>query len=180
MSDLLYKKEKTAADIDCILLQHKNLVYFILSKMNQLSNPDAESAAWEALWDAVGTFDIYATNAFSTYACKLIRNAVNNVLRKQQLEHTRYCATLQYYGQSDLVCDIELDDANVVATIDKAFKDFIKTKSGRIRDILVIWYGTGFATRGVDIAAICNCSPSYVTRAQNCFRAFLSSRLKES
>ena len=48
MSELIYKLNKTAADVDELLLQHKNLVYYRLAQMNQLTNQYAESAAWEA------------------------------------------------------------------------------------------------------------------------------------
>ena len=84
MSELIYKLNKTAADVDELLLQHKNLVYYRLAQMNQLANQDAESAAWEALWDSIMTFDVFGSTAFSTYACRCITNAINTVLRKQQ------------------------------------------------------------------------------------------------
>ena len=84
MSELIYKLNKTAADVDELLLQHKNLVYYRLAQMNQLTNQDAESAAWEALWDSIMTFDVFGSVAFSTYACRCITNAINTVLRKQQ------------------------------------------------------------------------------------------------
>lgn len=35
MSELIYKLNKTEKDIDALLLQHKNLVYFMLSSSVQ-------------------------------------------------------------------------------------------------------------------------------------------------
>ena len=54
---------KTKEDIEQLLYENKNLVYYMLTKTGQLLNQDAESAAWEGLWDAVNLFDIYAKTA---------------------------------------------------------------------------------------------------------------------
>ena len=85
MADLIYKADKTAADIDTLLAQHKNLLYHMLTVMGRLNNPDAESAAWEGLWKAIVTFNVNSGNKFSTYACAVIRNAVNDAMRKSKI-----------------------------------------------------------------------------------------------
>lgn len=179
MPELIYKLNKTPEDVDALLVQHKNLVYYMLTSMHQLSNQDAESAAWEALWDAIGTFDVYAKNTFSTYACTLIRNGINNVLRKQQLEYTHHCAVMQISKQNSLIYNQEPDDAELVAFVDREFKKFIGMKHGIAKNVLLAWYSTRFAANVTNIAIMCKCSPSYVTRVQSDFRAYISGKLKE-
>jgi RNA polymerase sigma factor (sigma-70 family) len=179
MPELIYKLNKTPKDVNKLLAQHKNLVYYMLTNMCQLTNQDAESAAWEALWDSIETFDVFAKSAFSTYACTLIRNAINNVLRKQQLEHTHQSAVIELCEQNNLVYTIEQDDAALVAFIDKVFEQYINRKTGLAKNILLVWFGTRFSMNVSNIAVACGCSPSYVTRVQDGFRAYLSGRLKE-
>lgn len=178
MSELIYKRDKTAKDIDELLAKHKNLIYYMLSNMGQLTNQDAESVAWEALWDAVCTFDVYSNTAFCTYACTVIRNAVNNILRKQQLDNGHCCSMMQLAESENLVSVQELDNADLVSTIDKSFEQYIKNKSGVARNILLTWYGTSFSANVSNIARICSCSASYVTRTQDGFRAYMSGILK--
>ena len=179
MPELIYKLNKTPDDVNTLLAQHKNLVYYMLTNMHQLHNQDAESAAWEALWDAVETFDVFAKSTFSTYACTLIRNTINNILRKQQLEKTHQSAVIELCEQNSLVYTMEQDDAELVAFVDRQFKNYIEHKQGTAKNILLVWYSLRFSVNVSNIATMCGCSPSYVTRVQNGFRAYISGKLRE-
>lgn len=177
MSDLLYKLDKSKEDIDELLIEHKGLVYFILSKLRQLDNPDAESAAWEALWDAINTFSVYSDTSFSTYACTVIRNAVFDVLRKQKTAANDEEELIERCKQ---VCfSVQDTDTELFTIVDKCFKDYIETKKGVSRDILLFWYGSLFSSSVSNIAVACNCAASYVCRVQDSFRAYLSGKLKQ-
>lgn len=177
MSDLLYKQNKTGADIDELLLQHKNLVYYKLAQMGQLNNPDAESAAWEALWDAIMTFDIYSKTAFSTYACRCIVNAVNSVLRKQQYEKKRMIS-FDDLSEANLLCtDGNFDSASTTQAIEQGVATFVATYHGLPRDIILRWQASGFEMSVTMLAAACNTSTSYVSRVITLFRAILSSQI---
>lgn len=170
---LLYKPDKTPEDINELIGTHKNLVYYVLSSSGQLSNQDCESAAWGALWDAVCTFDIYGHNAFSTYACTLIRNAVNGVLRKEATRR-KYEAL---YDELQSTCTTDLyEETNRVDTL---FASFIAMCSGLRKNVMLVWQASEYTAKGTTIAAICNCTPSYVSRVQQDFRAFVSAGLKE-
>ncbi len=179
VTDLLYKVSKTDEDVSILLAQHKNLIYYMLTNMHQLSNNDAESAAWEALWDAIGTFDAFATTTFGTYACHLIRNAINGVVRKQLLEAGKQCNYMHLSERNNLVCFVETDNIGLTDFITKQFKIFIESRTGLARNVLLVWYGTSFSASVTGIAKACGCSPSYVTRVQTTFRAFLSGKLKD-
>lgn len=174
MTELLYKPDKTPENINDLIGAHKNLIYYVLSGCGQLHNQDCESAAWGALWDAVCTFDIYGHGAFSTYACTLIRNAVNSVLRKESTRHKYEAA---YAELNDGYCTDLYEETN---RVDKIFADFIATCCGLRKNIMLVWQASEYTAKGTTIADICNCTPSYVSRVQQDFRAFVSVRIKES
>ena len=178
MQQQIYKVDKARKDIDYLLQQNKNLVYYMLANMGQLTNQDAESAAWEALWDAVETFDVFSKVQFSSYACVVLRNAINNILRKQMSEgeHQRYVldqSSLLFSMVADNA-DHEPEQANVVSL----FNTYIATKNGLVKNVMLYWYSNDFDTTACNIAEACSCTPSYVCRVQRDFRAYLSSKLK--
>jgi RNA polymerase sigma factor (sigma-70 family) len=177
MTNLIYKLDKSAEDVEALLAEHKKLIYYMLTSMKQLNNPDAESAAWEALWDAIGTFDVYSKTAFSTYACTLIRNAVNDVLRKQRIEHDAKLTAYRLLERDATSYSMEYS-TELTAFVDQCVTAFINSKSGISRNVLLAWYSSGFSATVTNIAAMCSCSASYVSRVQQDFRAYLSGRLK--
>lgn len=178
MSDLIYKLNKTSADIEELLLQHKNLVYFMLSQQGQLMNQDCESAAWEALWDAVCTFDVYSKTQFSTYACTLIRNAINNELRKQSVQNMQETLMFDFSDYNTLMTTVDLYDYTVATGIEEVFNEYLRSTSGLPRNVLLLWNASSYEASGKDIAKACGCSPSYVSRVQRDFRAYLQHKLK--
>lgn len=180
MSELIYKLNKTEKDIDALLLQHKNLVYFMLSSHGQLHNQDCESAAWEALWDAICTFDVFAKTQFSTYACTLIKNAINNELRKQAIYRRRECAMFEYSEQSTLNAIVDTEDADTINMIEEVFAEYLAGTTGIVRNVLLLWNASGYEATCRDIATACSTSPSYVSRIQNGFRAYLQRKIKGS
>jgi RNA polymerase sigma factor (sigma-70 family) len=177
MPDLLYKQKKERADIDELISKHKNLVYFMLGKMGQLYNQDAESAAYEALWDAIETFDVYCKTSFSGYACCLIRNAINGILRKKQAEEEHICIVSDIYENTTLAVGPDTDNVHLIAEINKHFDNYVRCKQGISRNVLLVWFSSNFETANTQIAQVCKCSISYVSRVQQDFRAYLSSRL---
>lgn len=177
MTDLIYKRDKTRQDVDELLMQHKNLVYYRLTQMGQLANQDAESAAWEALWDAIETFDVFGKTAFSTYACACITNAINDVLRKQMTEKSH----IEF---------VELDEANIIFTqdeyrnpevmrvLDEVFAWHMENSTDIAKSVLQLWRAGGFTDSATMIAKACGTSASYVSRVQCSFRARLGGKLK--
>lgn len=180
MAELLYKPDKSADEINELIRQHKNLIYYMLSQAGQLSNQDCESAAFEALWDAVCTFDIYSRTAFSTYACTLIRNAINNELRKAALQQQHVTTMTELRDENDLYLPVDVSDAEVTNRIEQLFERYLQDKDGTTRNILLTWQVSGFEASGKTIAKICRCSGSYVSRVQNDFRAYLRYRIRSS
>lgn len=180
MQELLYKQDKTKDDINSLLMQHKNLVYHMLKTTGQLDNQEAESHAWEALWDAIGTFDIYSTTKFSTYACSVIRNAIYDVINYQRGFASRQAAVAEYMekhtDEINEYINVESELDNKIGTL---VKTFVESKQGVIKNVVIFWYSNNFDVSVKSIATACKCSPSYVSRVQDSFRAYLSGHLKE-
>lgn len=180
MSDLLYKTDKTRHDIEELLAEHKNLIYYRLTQMGQLHNQDAESAAWEALWDAIGTYSIYEKTAFSTYACTCITNAINSVLRKQlhEFEQFGYCELNENIPAVTKSMDEYSNYEQLKKTVQEVFDEHLAASRGLARDILLFWRSVDFEENKTTIAKACNTSVSYVSRVIQGFKARLSGRLK--
>lgn len=178
MPNRLYELNKTSEDVNFLLNYHRRLVYKVLSNMELLNDQDAESAAWQGLWDAIETFDIFSENAFSTYAYTVISNAIKNELRKSNAikaiktvatdfkEHCAHHASAPAYVGDEQVSFIYC-----------IFDEYVAMKSGIVKNVLLAWYGTSFEGTTVSIASICGCSASYVSRVQTSFRAYVACRL---
>ena len=176
MDNLIYKADKTAEDVDALLLANKRLVYYMLQKCGQVDNQDCESAAWEALWDAICTFDVYGKTRFSTYACTLLRNAIYGVMRKQQLEQQHVTVLLDEPVEQPEFSNLEVCEK--LQVIRRLFSEYIASAPTLTRNILLAWDASGYEAQGKELAKICGSSASYVSRVQCSYRAFLQSRLR--
>lgn len=178
--DLIYKREKDDEDINLLIMQHKNLVYYMLSRMRLLSDPDAESAGYEALWDAVLTFDVYSTSTFGSYACVLIKNKINDMLRVRKACKRSLYATVELTEDNTLFTFDEVASLETADTVYRCFDKYIN-KEGVLgplaRNILLAWYAAGFEMSVTDLAKYCSTTPSYVSRVQCSFRAYLAKYL---
>lgn len=181
MEDLLYKPDKTEKDINELLVQHQGLVYHLLKKRGQLGNQDAESAAWDALWDAIGTFDIYGNTAFSTWAWTCILHRIDDVVRKQlaEREHYGYVPLEVWHVDSNASVDADDTKERLKQLIDTVFDEHMQSARGLSRDILQLWRASGFEDNKSQIARALGTSASYVSRVQQAFKARLSGRLKD-
>ena len=171
--DLLYKQDKTASDVDELLHQHKKLVYHILKCTGMLNNSDAESLAWEALWDAINLFDIYSTTKFSTYACTIIHNRVVNGIKAAKHHET------VELDDNMVILENEFENSELNKLIYATFDKYISNVSGVSRDVLLAWYGSGFTYSLAVVAELTKTSPSYAGRVLCSFRAYLATTLQK-
>lgn len=183
--DLLYKRDKTEDDVDKLVRIHKNLVYYCLSELNQINNQDAESAAFEALWDAINLFDVYATTAFSTYACKVIKNRILSVIKKQK-KH-RENEILAESSTSFFNDSYELGAEEEYTKQDKRYNKLCRQIDGYINNqtdkgkaILLYWRSKCYNATTIDIAAHCGVSSSYVSRVQVSFKVAVQAMIKSN
>lgn len=178
MEDLLYKLNKTPQDVDALLAIHKKLAYHMLHYTGQMGNQDAESAAWQGLWDAINTFDIFSTTQFSTYACKVIKHAIWDTIRKEQAKKVFKYTSVDFTAWPCDIDTVNYDENGDIKRIYDLFAAYVKTKQGKVKDVLLAWYAADFESSATNIAAIANTSPSYVSRVQNAFRAYIDTQLK--
>lgn len=181
MPDLIYKLEKSRDDIERLLEEHRNLVYYCLSQCALLDNADCESAAWEALWDAICTFSVYEQTLFSTYACTCIMRAINGASRKQDAYNKRHIELPKDAPEpvtSMAFIDESIDSLKVLDIIQDVFEEHLASTRGVSKDVLLFWRSKNFDESKTEIAKACGTSVSYVSRVMTAFKARLSGRLK--
>jgi RNA polymerase sigma factor (sigma-70 family) len=64
--------------VEALLLQHKKLIYFVVRRQypGKCDYADLIQAGWIGLWQAILHFNPGRGSAFSTYACRAIRNQI--------------------------------------------------------------------------------------------------------
>lgn len=97
-------------DINDKIAEHTGLIYKQLHAFQLLNDQDAESFSYEALYNAVITYDSKAGTAFSTYAVCCINNALRKHLRslnkKRQLDIVSYDAPISVDDDSSTMVDV--------------------------------------------------------------------------
>lgn len=182
--DILYKPIKTKDEINHLIRENQGLVYYMLTQLGQLDNPDAEEAAWDALWDAVVKFDIFSSYQFSTFACRCIKNRIGDVLRQQQ-RRRKHESSL-----SDILEDV-IQDATLPDKLDsiiaeeklkrvlKIFDEYISSKHGLARNILLVWQASNFEASVGVVARVVSTTPANVSKTLLSFRAYLDTYLRD-
>jgi DNA-directed RNA polymerase specialized sigma subunit len=153
----------------------------MLGKMHLLSDRDCESAAFEALWDAINCFDVFSKVPFADYACPCIRNAVNDTLRKRQAQKRSLYIAVELTDDINLFYTDEVCSADTYSKVEELFDRYINhhVTGSLARNILLVWHSSVFEMEATEIAKQCHTSPSYVCRVQCAFRAYLGNKLKE-
>lgn len=97
-------------DVNDKIFENTGLVYKQLHAFQMLYDQDAESFAYEALYNAVVTYDDKTGTAFSTYAVCCINNALRKHLRtlnkKRQLDIVSYDAPITADDDSTAMIDV--------------------------------------------------------------------------
>lgn len=179
--DLIYKPIKTKADVNELLRQHKNLIYWMLTRMGKLADDDCEEAAWLALWDAIERFDVYGNVAFSTFACRCIQNRVNDVLRRRQLQYKYETdfTEAEVLASSEVPIPTQLESVETLMQVQKLLEQYISMKQGVTKNVLLVWQASKFQASAQTIAKICATSSSTVGKVLVSFRAYLATQLRD-
>lgn len=181
MEDKLYLRDKTRDDVEELIDRNKGLIYHMLGLMRLRDDQDCESVSFEALWDAIETFDIYGAVPFSSYACKCIKNACNDVLRNRQALKRSLFVSVELTDNINVFYTDEVCTVDTFAKITVLFDTYLKKHvSGTLaRNILLVWQASQFEKSPVEVANICGTTASYVGRVQCAFRAFIGNQLEE-
>jgi RNA polymerase sigma factor (sigma-70 family) len=167
------------ADINDIISDNLGLVYSQLKRFELLHDQDAESAAYEALYNAVKTYDSNSSTKFSTYAICVIANALRMILRsrrnKKQLSVVSYNETYDCDDDEKSFVDIMTDGesiedimlrAELRGEIYKALKNvYHELNEGTVKKVFVMWYKSDFKILQRDMAAALGVSQPSVNRA---------------
>lgn len=169
------------------------LVYRQLTAFNLLQDQDAESAAYEALWRAVTTFDTEAGVAFSTYAVCCINNELRKHLRtlnkKRQLDVVSYDAPLTPDEDAGRLADILEHPSSVEGTlisveesmrIVQAFKEEYELLSPKHRATIRAFYLHDGKMTQKEIATSVGMTQATVSRIVSAFRHRVKLRMEET
>ena len=181
VNDLIYKPVKSKDDVNRLLQMHKNLIYWCLGKMNKLNDHECESAAWEALWDAINRYDVFSKTAFSSFAVRVIRNRVNDVLRKRKIQLENETDATDYFEATDNGSPVwvKVEAVDELMRVQKILDEYIATKTGTSKNILLVWRAANFSLEPKFIATICGTSSTTVGKVLLSCRAYLATRLRD-
>lgn len=160
-----------------------------LRRFGLTHDPDAISLAYEALYNAILTYDSDRNVKFSTYATVCIYNRLGSLVRsmKTQLNTsiTSYEAPLDDNGltlidvlESPLMADKEVLVECGVTTINNAVTECLKSLTNKThRNIVDAWIQSDYKMTHTEIADLLGCSQSYVTQVIKKFRNILKNKL---
>lgn len=153
---------------------------------------DAESFAYEALYNAILTFDETKGNAFSTYAVCVISNALRGHLRrlhkKRQLEVVSYYEMLGADEESGYLLDTlkQTDDTETIVMsnvlsqeVRKAYNEVLDGLSGKHKRIVVMHYDEEPRKTQQEISKTLGISQATVSKTLAGFKYKLKIRLEE-
>lgn len=179
-------------DINDKIAQHTGLVYKQLTAFNLLYDQDAESFAYEALYNAVITYDEKAGTAFSTYAVCCINNALRRHLRtlnkKRQLEVVSYDAPITSDTDSPAMLDVipqlyTVEDALLCTEscefIRKAVVEEYEKLSEKHKVVVRLFLTSSMGMNQQTIAKSAGVTQATVSKIISAFRHKVKQRLEE-
>ena len=179
-------------DINEKIESNLGLVYRLLHSFNLVNDQDAESLSYEALYDAVKTFNNDAGVAFSTYATCVISNRlrmyIRHINRKRQLQTISYYTPLSIDSDTGYLVDtLHSDDTiedkvclkELCSVLPAAFLKVLRELSENQRKVILIWYESDYKASQVDIAKKIGISQAAVSRTISGFRYRLKKELED-
>lgn len=170
------------------------LIFRQLKKFNLAKDPEAESIGYEALYNAVLTYDQSKNIQFSTYASVCIYNALGSYVRtlnkQRQLEIISY-NNIAYTEDGDMhefVDFLQSSDSvenNLITEelhkiIRREFKEqYHALTNKKHKLILALWHDSEYKASMVSISKQAGVSQPYVSQVINAFKFNLRKRLEE-
>lgn len=179
-------------DVNDMIARNRGLIYKQLNAFQLRYDQDAESFAYEALHNAVLTYNKDAGAAFSTYATCVINNALRHHMRtlnkKRQLDVVSYYTPLSP-DDKDSACLVDVlvhpDNAESIlldkearAIINKAFDEEYVLLSDKHKKVVDLFFNTG-DMKQQEIAKAAGVTQATVSKVISAFRHRLKVRLEE-
>jgi hypothetical protein len=166
------------ANINEIIRLNEGLVHKQLNKFGMCNDTEAISLAYEALYSAAITFNVYKGYAFSTYATVCIYNRLGSYLR-----HIKTLPTVVSYDYLERPGSSEdrypyTEYLSVVSIYKVIIEEIVKVNQPMQRLILDIWCDSKFVAKHKAIANEVGCSVPYVSKVLNAFRCKLNNKLE--
>ena len=181
-------------DINATIAKHTGLIFKQLNKFNLATDPEAESIGYEALYNAILTYDQSKNVRFSTYASVCIYNALGSYIRTQNKQRQLEVISYNNIAYSEDGTDHEFVD--FLSTSSDVEQDFMKNELHRIvreefqkqydtltnekhKVIISLWHDSEYEASMVSIAKQAGVSQPYVSQVINSFKFNLKKRLEE-
>lgn len=181
-------------DLNTLIRTHSGLVYSQLHKFKLVHDQEAESIAYEALYNAISNYNEDVGAKLSTVATVYIYNALGSYVRT--LNKKRVIQVISYnniayeddLGQHEFVDtlstgeDIENDYARseLYRYTRMVFVELYELVTNeKHKDILRLWDESDFQATTVEISKQVNVSQSYVSQVLNNFKFKMKKKLED-
>lgn len=180
-------------DINDIIAKHLGLIFRQIIKFNLTGDQDAESIGYEALYNAILSYDESRSIAFSTYATVCIYNAlgchIRTLNKKRQIETVSYnnVAHSDERGDHDFLDVLSTDNDHAVIFMNRELCRIVRQEFDKLyghttvekhRAILKEWNDSDFAMSTADIAKRTGVSQSYVSQVLTNFKHSLRKKME--
>jgi RNA polymerase sigma factor (sigma-70 family) len=188
----LLKQERTKENIEELIVLNFGLINKQLFKFYLVNDPDALSYGYEALYNAIMTYDSKKNTEFSTYAMVCIYNRMGSHVRSINTaiiqNTTSYEEPVDEHGnsligmlESNLTADGKMIDACNVSNIYSKFVEcYNKLGNPLHKRIIRVWVGSEFTMTHVKIAEASGCTQTYVSQVLKKFKHKLEVSLSDN
>lgn len=180
--------------IDDKIRDNVGLIFAQLNKFNLAKDPEAESIGYEALYNAILTYDQSKNVQFSTYASVCIYNALGTYVRtlnkQRQLEVISYNNVAYSEDGTDhefvdfFEAPTSVEEDYIRAERNQLVRQAVKAQYDKLTNekhkaIILLWCRSGYSMSSVTIAKEIGVSQSYVSQVISNFKFKLKKRLEE-
>jgi RNA polymerase sigma factor (sigma-70 family) len=123
--------------LEALLIQHKKLIYFVIRRQypGKSEYADLIQAGWIGLWQAILHFDAGRGSAFSTYACRAIRNQIWGEVRRGWKKEGWLEAAQGRESLSEIVSGWQQEQVH------QALVEEVACLPERLRQVVELFYG---------------------------------------
>lgn len=158
--------------------ENEGLIYYTLQLCNCFYDDEAYSVALEAFWRAHNTYNS-AKGKFSTYAVTCMRNALYDMLKKnQKINESEVPIDLFYNLSCHDTYSWEREESTGDPVVARSVDEALSKMRGKKRAVAELWYAS--FRSATDIAEEVPCSQSYASQAIAEFKHLVRKELENA